>query len=56
MAFRYNAFLSDAFLWELSGGEARRAMLARALLKGLRLLIADEPTADLDDRDRKSVV
>ena len=23
-------------------------MLARALLKGLRLLIADEPTADLD--------
>ena len=38
----------DAFPWELSGGEARRAMLARALLKGPRLLIADEPTADLD--------
>ena len=42
------AALGSAFPRELSGGEARRAMLARALLKGPRLLIADEPTADLD--------
>lgn len=32
----------------LSGGEARRVTLARALYKRPDLLIADEPTADLD--------
>lgn len=32
----------------LSGGEARRAMLARVLATGARTLLLDEPTADLD--------
>lgn len=32
----------------VSGGEARRLMLARAFHSGARLILADEPTADLD--------
>lgn len=32
----------------VSGGEARRLLLARALMTGADLILADEPTADLD--------
>ena len=32
----------------VSGGEARRLLLARAIMTGASLLLADEPTADLD--------
>ncbi|MBV6271714.1 ATP-binding cassette domain-containing protein [Alcaligenaceae bacterium CGII-47] len=32
----------------MSGGEARRLMIARAILSGRELILADEPTADLD--------
>ncbi len=32
----------------VSGGEARRLMLARAVMEGGDLILADEPTADLD--------
>lgn len=32
----------------VSGGQARRLLLARAIMSGASLLLADEPTADLD--------
>lgn len=40
----------------VSGGEARRLMVARAVLSGGDLLIADEPTADLDPVTAANVI
>jgi zinc transport system ATP-binding protein len=38
----------DASMHDISGGEMRRVLLARALLRGPELLILDEPTAGVD--------
>lgn len=40
----------------MSGGEARRLLLARAVLSGRELILADEPTADLDPETAALVI
>ena len=48
--------LADAAPTELSGGELRRMAIARALLMGPAIVIADEPTAGLDSANATAVL
>ncbi len=40
----------DAYPGEVSAGEQRRAVIARALINEPALILADEPTSDLDEQ------
>ena len=48
--------LKDAYPNELSGGEMRRLAIARAQIMNPEIILADEPTGDLDDENTAAVL
>ncbi len=50
------AELSKRYPAEISGGQARRVSLARALISGREILLLDEPLSNVDERRKEKII
>jgi putative ABC transport system ATP-binding protein len=48
--------LAEAYPAQMSGGELRRAAIARSLINSPKMLVADEPTVALDPKNAMEVI
>ena len=48
--------ISDKYPAEISGGEKQRAAVARSLINDPYIILADEPTGNLDSKSSRTVI